>query len=160
MALTRLGNFEEAIAAFRKSLERRPRSAETEYNLGAALAGGHRLTEALAAWRDGLQAAPDSLPLLRQSAWTLATSPDDSIRNGAQAVELARRAVSVAPVPAPELLDVLAAALAEAGRFAEAEKTAREAAALAARQSKQALAGAIQARARLYESGKPFRDYR
>ncbi len=157
-ALTRLGNFEEAIAAFRKSLDRRPLSAETEYNLGAALAGSHNLPEALAAWREGLKSAPDSLPLLRQTAWTLATSPDDSLRNGAQAVDLARHAISVAKVSAPELLDVLAAALAETGRFPDAESTASQAAALAARQSQPALAAAIATRAALYRSGRPFRD--
>ena len=157
VALTRLGNFEEAIAAFRKSLDRRPSSAETEYNLGAALAGSHNLPEALAAWREGLKSAPDSLPLLRQAAWTLATSPDDSLRNGAQAVDLARHAISVAKVSAPELLDVLAAALAETGRFPDAESAASQAVALAS-QNQPALAAAIASRAALYRSGRPFRD--
>ena len=66
-----------------------------------------------------------------RSAWMLATNPNASVRNGAEAVELAQRAVELSGGREPAILDTLAAAYAEAGRFPEAVKTAQRAAALA-----------------------------
>jgi hypothetical protein len=55
----------------------------------------------------------------------LATSPDASARNGAEAVQFAERAARLSGGNDPAVLDVLAAAYAEARRFPEAAKTAR-----------------------------------
>ena len=57
-------------------------------------------------------------------AWLLATCPDNSVRNGQKAVELAQQAVQLSNGRSPEILDTLAAAYAEAGRFHEAVETA------------------------------------
>ncbi len=81
-----------------------------------------------------------------------------SARNGPEAVDLAQRAVAVSGGKIPEILDTLAAACAEAGRFAEAVRTARRARDLATRQNRPALAESIQAKIRLYEAGTPFRE--
>jgi hypothetical protein len=61
-------------------------------------------------------------------------------------------------VSAEEALDVLAAAYAEAGRFAEAVTTARRARYLAGAAGAGALAAAIAARLARYENGEPYRD--
>ena len=71
-------------------------------------------------------------------AWVLATCPEASVRNGAEAVELARRAVKLSDGREPAILGTLAAAYAEAGRFPEAVQTARKALELATQQNKQA----------------------
>jgi tetratricopeptide (TPR) repeat protein len=52
-------------------------------------------------------------------AWVLATVPQDSVRNGKEALELAQEAVKVDP-NSPIYLNALAAALAENARFSEA----------------------------------------
>lgn len=49
-----------------------------------------------------------------------ATLPDDAARDGAHAVEIMRELVGDDPTPDPEMLEALAAALAEAGDFAQA----------------------------------------
>ena len=91
-------------------------------------------------------------------AWLLATCPEASVRNGAEAVELARRAVQLSGGREPAILGTLAAAYAEAGRFPEAVQTARKALKLATQQNQHATAEAIQAKIPLYEAGTPFRQ--
>jgi Flp pilus assembly protein TadD len=157
VALARAGRLEEAISHFRKVLEAKPDSADVHNNLGRALATLGRMGEAIAQWREVLRLAPDHLPILTQTAWTLATSADASLRNGAEAVALAERAAKLSAAREPVVLDTLAAAYAEAGRFPEAVETARRALALANERNDQPLAEAIQARIALYEAGTPWR---
>ena len=88
----------------------------------------------------------------------MATSPLASLRNGEEAVEIARRADQLSGGREPAILGTLAAAYAEAGRFSEALQTARKALDLAAQQNKQPLAKSIRAQIRLYESGRPYRE--
>jgi uncharacterized protein YqfA (UPF0365 family) len=58
------------------------------------------------------------------------------------------------------MLDTLAAAYTEAGRFPEAAQTARRALALATQQNKQPLVEALKARIILYEARTPYREHR
>ena len=93
---------------------------------------------------------------MNQAAWLMATSSDASLRNGADAVELARRAVQLVGEREPTTLDTLAAAYAEAGRFPDAVQTARRALTLARQQGNRALAKSIEEKLPLYEAQKPY----
>ena len=117
-----------------------------------------RTAEALAHWRDGLQLQPNDPPALRRVAWVLATSPDAAIRDGAEAVAFAVRALELSGGKDAQVLDTLAAAYAEKGQFADAALTARRAQARAAQENQPALAHDIGVRIALYEAGQPFRD--
>jgi hypothetical protein len=101
---------------------------------------------------------PGNFAVLNRMAWLLATQPDVSLRDGAEAVELAQQAGELTDKWNPAVLDTLAAAYAEAGRFFEAVQVARKARELAAVRSNTALADEIAARIKLFESGKPYRD--
>ena len=116
------------------------------------------MLKALAERRESLRSRPDDIALLNDTAWVLATNPNASIRNGAEAVELAQRAVQLSDGREPAVLGTLAAAYAEAGRFAEAVKTAEQALALAASQNNAALAETLHARIKLYQAGSPYRN--
>jgi len=72
-------------------------------------------------------------------------------------LKLALRAVELTRGREPAMLDTLAAAYAETGRFAEAAQTARRALALAMEQNQASLAERIKARIALYEKSMPFR---
>ena len=98
-----------------------------------------------------LNSRPDDVALLNDIAWTLATNPNASIRNGREAVELAERAVRLSGGQQPAILDTLAAAYAEAGRFPDAVQTAEKALELATRQNKAALADSLRTRIKLYQ---------
>jgi tetratricopeptide (TPR) repeat protein len=158
VSLSQQGRFGEAIVHLQKAVEIKPGIVQSYQNLGNALYMQGKIPEALARWREGLRVDPNHLPLLSQTAWVLATCPEASVRNGTEAVELAQRAVQVSGGRDPVILDTLAAAYAEVGRFPEAVQTARQALALATQQNAQPLAEGLKARIALYEAKTPFRE--
>ena len=96
-ALVQMKRVDEAIAHFEKAIALKPDFVEPYYNLGDTLFYLQgKAPEALAAWRAVLRIDPDHVAVLRQMAWVLATSPDSSLRDGAQAVALAERAARLA----------------------------------------------------------------
>jgi tetratricopeptide (TPR) repeat protein len=159
-ALARKGSLDEAIEHLQKAADADPGFAAAQYVLGDTFYMRGNIPGALAHWRKGLQLEPDDLPVLNQTAWVLATCPQASVRNGAEAVGLAERALQMSGGREPVVLDTLAAAYAEVGRFPEAVETARRAQALATQQSKQPLAEKLAARIALYEARVPFHDTR
>ncbi len=86
---------------------------------------------------------PDNPKVLTWLAWVLATAPDDAVRNGREALDLAQRRGELAGASDPAFLDTLAAAYAEAGSFSEAAKTASQAVDLAQRRRQPELAETI-----------------
>ncbi len=152
-------NTDEAILHLRKAIELSPNMVNAHENLGMALFYAQGKTaEALSHWRRVLRLEPNHLPVLNQTAWVLATSPDRSVRNGTEAVTLAERAVQLSGGQEPAILDSLAAAYAEVGRFPVAVDTARRALALARQQNNPQLVEGLTARIALYQAKKPFRD--
>jgi tetratricopeptide (TPR) repeat protein len=150
---------DEAILHLRKAVELSPNMVNAHENLAMALFFTQGKTaEALSHWRQVLRLEPNHLPVLNQTAWVLATCPDRSIRNGTEAVTLAERAVQLSGGREPAILDSLAAAYAEVGRFPLAVDTARRALALARQQNNQQLVEGLNARITLYQAKKPFRD--
>ncbi len=128
-----------------------PSDLELRAALGVALSGIGRDAEALGHLEAVLTARPDRLEVADSVAWILATSRDDGLRDGARALELARRVTRVAPQA--NLLATLAAAQAEVGNFARAVELQR--------QVVQALQGSsrapMQERLANYRKGLPWR---
>jgi tetratricopeptide (TPR) repeat protein len=149
---------DEAVKEFEKAVSIRGDYADARQNLGDTLYYLQgRGAEGLAQWREVLRLRPDHVVVLNQTARALATHPEGTIRNGAEAVILAERASKLTGGKEPVILDTLAAAYAESGRFTEAVATAREAEKLAVQTGKQPLAESIRSRIALYEAGTPFR---
>ena len=78
------------------------------------------------------------------------------MRDGERAIEHARSSIKLTRRQYPFLIDVLAAAHAESGQFAEAVKWQEKAVELAKGDQKKA----FNARLALYQQGKPYRDSR
>ncbi len=156
--LLQLGQTDDAVNQLQKALRLSPDNPDAHNNLGNALLQLGRQDEAVAHYHEALKFRPDDANTQNNLAWLLATSPDGRIRNGREAVELAERADRSTGNTNPVIVATLSAAYAEAGRFAEAVKTARRALDLAAQTGNSALVDAIRAQAKLYESGSPSRD--
>jgi tetratricopeptide (TPR) repeat protein len=102
------------------------------------------------------QRLPDYANLLSSWAWQLATCPDPQFRDGKKALQYARNANEKLGGKDPERLDTVAAAYAELGQFDEARKWEKQAIELLGPKAN-ARRQAMQARLKLYETGKPFR---
>ena len=152
------GQIDAAIMHYQKALELKPDAAGVRREQDRVLALRQDFRQHLAERRALIQSRPSDAKLLDDTAWILATNPNPSFRNGAEAVELAQRAVKLTGNQDSRTLDTLAAAYAEAGRFAEAVQAAQKAIDLAVQQNKPAVAEAIQARRQAYETKTAFRE--
>jgi len=115
-------------------------------------------SEALLHWRKAQLIDPISVTAMIGTAWLLATAPDVSSRNGAEAVRLAEKAMNVLPNNA-EVLDTLSAAYAEQGQFSRASSTEAHALELAEAQASEPLTAAIRVHQALFAKQKPFREH-
>jgi tetratricopeptide (TPR) repeat protein len=152
------GRKREGIVHFRKAVEIRPNDAYRHVNLGDALHDVREDVEAVDHCRIAIRLQPDDPDTLNKAAWVLATAPDPRARDGKEAVEFARRAAALSGQKDPAVLDTLAAAYAEAGRFSDAIATARQAAALAKSNHNVMLTERTRARLKIYEASTPYRD--
>jgi tetratricopeptide (TPR) repeat protein len=158
VALAKLGQLNEALPCFQKALESKPDLVDAYDGLGTVLSRLGRHEEALHEYRKALKIAPHDATAHSRLAWLLATCPEPSFRNGAEAIEHAERANQVCGGKRPDVLDALAAGYAEAGWFPEALAAARKALELATQQDKRALAEGLRARIALYENKRPYRQ--
>ena len=160
LTLAQRGQLDEAIAHYQTALAVKPGYADARRDLALVLSERQELLKSLAQRREAIRLRPDDAALINDTAWMLATNPNASFRNGAEAVELAQRALQLSGGNEPARLGTLAAAYAEAGRFPEAVQAAQRALALAASQANSTLASTISARIGLYRAGLPYRDIR
>ena len=158
IALAQKGRMDEAIQHLEKAMQIAPDFTEGYFYLGALYSTHGRLADALAQWQHLLDLQPGHVLALNSLARALATAPDASLRNGAEAVVLAERAAHLSGGREPVLLDTLAAAYAEVGRFPEAARTERQALELAAQGQNPQMMDALKARLGLYEAGQAFHE--
>jgi Flp pilus assembly protein TadD len=141
----RRGAAAEAVEHLRAAIEAGSDYGEAHAALAAQLTDP---AEALAHWRAAVRLQPNNAKALLGAAWILATR--ENLRDGEEALALARRALLANPKDA-EALKVLAAAFAESGRFEDAVSTARRALALGP-------GAAVREQLVRYESRRPWRE--
>ena len=152
------GKWEEAIARYEQAIALKPDQPQIHQSLGLALSRRGQFAQAAAHFRRALEIEPGLMTALNNLAWLLATCGDAAIRDGARAVELAENANQLARGQDAGILDTLAAAYAEAGRFSDAVPTAQQAIELAKATGQSEPAQRIQARRQLYQAGRPYRE--
>jgi membrane associated rhomboid family serine protease len=118
---------------------------ELRYRQGDYAGARDLLTDRVARYED--------IPMLNTLAWLLATCPDAAVRDGAKAVAFARRACDRDQWTHASVIDTLAAAYAESGDFASAEKWARKAS-----ENPGPDAAVIQSHLDSFRVGKPWRE--
>jgi tetratricopeptide (TPR) repeat protein len=151
------GRFDEAMADWEKTLLIQPNDADAHTCLGNALLQQGSLKQAIAQYEMAVALAPEDPHSRNNIAWTLATSSDGSIRDGAKAVGFAQQAVALSGGREPQFLRTLGAAYAETGQFTDAIAAARQAAAIANMQGKQRLAKNLEKDLVLYRANLPLR---
>jgi hypothetical protein len=135
-----------------------PNTAELELKSALLLTEHRDNAGAIKHYRAALANEPELAMALNNLAWILATSPDESLRNGAEAVKYARRACELTNFRTTMLVGTLAAAYAEAGEFSEAVATAEKACQLASTKGESELRRRNEQLLEAYRAGKAVRE--
>jgi tetratricopeptide (TPR) repeat protein len=145
---------EKALVAYDELLAKDPDNilalrgrADTFLNQG-------KQAEAIAGYEQALKVDPKDSGVLNNLAWVLATSPDDKLRNGARAVELAKEACELTEYKQAHILSTLAAGYAESGDFDTAINWSTKAVELGTDATKEQLAKELES----YQAKKPWRE--
>ena len=158
LELAKKNRMNEAIDAWLNTVRIRPSFAAGQENLGYAFYLQGKFADSLTHLRLALEADPDRVSDLNLAASVLATCPDSSLRNSADALALADRAQTLTHGQDAAILDTLSAAYAEAGRFPNAIAVEQQAIAVATQQGKTALTDTLKAHLTRYESDAPLRE--
>ena len=129
MVLARTGDYEAASAQFEAALVADSTSSRAHWGMGRVRESQGDLAAAAAHYRTsaGIRANPEVFSRL---AWILATAPDEGVRDGSEAVRLARQGAEMTRYKDPMVLSILAAAFTEVGAFDSARSIARRGLAL------------------------------
>ena len=117
-----------------------------------------RLRDAIRVLRRGVVNAAANLRIKNSLAWLLATCRDGALRNGAEAVALAKECCTRTEHKDAQLLATLAAAQAEVGAFDQAVQIATDAIKIAEESGNARLVDRIGNQRSAYLSGRPYRD--
>lgn len=109
---------------------------------------------AITDYEKALEVEPKNSGVLNNLAWVLATSPDDDLRDGTRAIELATLACEVTEFKQAHILSTLAAGYAEKGDFDTAIKWSKK----AVEESPPKLKGQLGKELISYEARKPWRE--
>jgi tetratricopeptide (TPR) repeat protein len=121
---------------------------------GDSLLGVGKHADAIADYEKALKVESDDPSLLNNFAWVLSTSPDDKVRKGKRALELALKAAQRTEFKQAHILSTLAAAYAETGDLRSALEWSKKAVAAGSPEQKDELAKELAS----YQAGKPWRE--
>jgi protein O-mannosyl-transferase len=154
--LAKQGLAQPAIARLTTALYLK-RDAQLYFELAALRSQQANPKEAVICYEQALKLKPNWAEAMKNLAWILATDPRAEVRNGVEAVRLAERACELDGGKDPRLLATLAAAYAEAGKFAEAVATGEKARALATAAGQNELVTELGAEVEAYRKQMPWR---
>jgi protein O-mannosyl-transferase len=156
--LADMGRLDDALREYAEAARLAPDDPRPHYLMGKACLRRGQSTEAVAQFREALRLDPNDFQALTWLARVRASDENAAVRNGAEAVSLAERANHLTGSAQPFVLDTLAMAYAEAGRFPDAQASVRKALELATAAGAEKSVPEMQQRLQLYQSGRPFRE--
>ena len=156
--LTKLNRLDEAVAMFHKSIAIDANNPLAYFNLGNALAQGRRYGEAIESYRTAWQQLPGNPQVAERLAWLLASAPEDALRRGPEAVNLAEGCCRATAGRDPASYRTLALAYAEVGHFDDATQAAQKAIALAQAAGKADLAETARTQLQSFQARRPYRE--
>ena len=152
-----LGDGDRAASFYQRAIELDPGLAAAANDLGFLRLTYGDLEGALEGFEKALVADPGLRPALVNLASFLASVPREDLRDGTRALELARRAASAGTSPSVAL-DLEAMALAELGRFEEADQVSTRSVEHARDEGQAAYAADVERRRALYRARRPYRS--
>ncbi len=155
--LVKLGRMDEGIKEYSEAARLLPGDPRPWYLSGKAELKRGNDPAAVADFREALRRDGNDFQALTFLARTLASSNDSQVRNGVEALAAATRANELTGGSQPFVLDALAMAQAESGRFAEATETIQRAIDLFVAAGETNTVPELRERLVLYQSGKPRR---
>jgi len=158
LALNQQEDWQAAAAIFVRLAPGRPNDARLHYEFGLALEHLGQTREGMSHYAHALRLQPDFAEALERLAWITATDPRPELRNGTEAVNLAQQACELTGNKEARSLTTLAAAYAEAGRFAEAVSTVETAEKLTAGTGQREMAAKCASLLEALKSGKTWRE--
>ena len=156
--LMQKNQLDEAAEEFLKANRIQPTNAVANYQLALIYQSRKEMPKAIAYYHKTLEAQPQMIEALNNLAWLLAANHDSAVRNGSEAVSLAERACKLSDYRTPVLIGTLAAAYAEAGRFADAVTTAEKARDLALAAGQKDTADKNSELLELYRAGRAYHE--
>ena len=158
LALLHRGRLPEATGHLERVLNLASIEADACVRVAEAYAEDGRFALAIGVLKRGLEVSPADVRLLTAAAWLLATCPDEGLRSGTKALDLAREANRLSGGSDVRSLDALAAAYAENGGYGDAVETIQKAIGLATSAAQSELLEDLRRRLELYRDGRPYRQ--
>jgi tetratricopeptide (TPR) repeat protein len=149
------GDFAKAIQDYTDAIKSDPKYSTPWRNRGLVHQRRGEYKLAAADFTEAAQLDPKNSVVLDDLAWILATCPDASVRNGKEALRLAKRACELTDNRDTLLLETLAAAYAETGDFVSAVDIQKKV--LADKEYEKKYGVSARDKLKLYESNKPYR---
>lgn len=150
--------YARALAHYRIAAAARPDDNQLTFLIGNAFVADGDAGQGLRVLREALAREPEAVYILDRMARLLATHDDEGVRNGAEALTLAKKAARLSGFENPRMLDTLAAAYAEVGEFEKAQRFAAEAARLARAAEADELCSQIEVHLTGYAQSTPLRE--
>lgn len=156
-ATAKKGLYKSALKMLNDELEKKPESTDFLRTLAdMELMFGH-WEKAAEVYERILKLNPTDSGVLNNYAWLLATCPDDKLRDGKRALEMAVSACEITFYAEAHILSTLASAHAELGDFEKAREWARKAVELGEKEKHESLDN-LKAELASYEEDKPWRE--
>jgi len=154
-ALRRTGRVEEALPHYARVLAIDPGASQARFGYAMGLVRLGRWADAREWLAESVKTYPGQLGFPHALARVLAAAPDDSVRNGREALRIAQQLLQTQRSPA--LLETTAMAQAELGRYDEAIAAERQAMTLAQTAGQPALADRMRETLARYQQRQPSR---
>jgi tetratricopeptide (TPR) repeat protein len=148
------GKLDEALPLLVRGVALRPADPDLRRRLADARGAHGDVALALQDYLATIALRPNDALALNKAARLLLMAPDERLRDRAQAMSLAERAVGATARRDPGSLDTLAVALAEIDRFPEAAAAEAEAVGLARGRMDNTMVAGFEARLALFQAGR------
>ena len=147
--------YQQAASWFQDAIRINPSFAAAHYRLGAYFEDQRQWEAAVKAYQTAVRLPKMPLQALRRTAWLLATCPESKLRDGQEALEMAKVCAKSTQFKDAESLCALAAAYAEVGQFKNACKWQEQAVKTATTKAEQKKYVRL---LEIFRQGKPFRQ--